>query len=244
MSVPNQRIVQIAPRKKRNSENLYAMINLHALQTAMTELNGSSLKLWLYFNKNQDSYRLELSQKECLKWGIKKDSYYSAVRNLGLRGYLCPVKDGSNIYNFYEEAQPSKIPKQAGNPTSGIQNSLSEKQIPAPEIQKKHSEIPERNNTYSTEIIQNNTIGKEIDSISFPPKRKPVTEDEIQMYHSLDAIMEHDYLYTQEEMDELGDLLDNGYFWNNPAARIGKMTASERQMLKTLFEKYCGENEQ
>ena len=64
------------------------------------------------------------------------------------------------------------------------------------------------------------------------------------MYHSLDAIMEHDYLYTQEEMDELGDLLDNGYFWNNPAARIGKMTASERQMLKTLFEKYCGENEQ
>ena len=50
-------------------------MNLIALQQAMKDLKGSSFKLWTYFNKNQDNYRFELSQKACAEWGIKKDSY-------------------------------------------------------------------------------------------------------------------------------------------------------------------------
>lgn len=35
MSVANQKIVQIAPRTKRDSENLFAMMNVDALQAAV-----------------------------------------------------------------------------------------------------------------------------------------------------------------------------------------------------------------
>ena len=44
--------------------------------------------MWLYFNKNQDGYKFELSQKACQAWGIKKDSYYDGIRELELKGYL------------------------------------------------------------------------------------------------------------------------------------------------------------
>ena len=82
MSVPNQKTVKLAPRIKRDSKHLYCMANLEALQAAMSILNGSGLKLWLYLNKNQDGYRFELSRVDCANWGIKKDSYYSAVDEL------------------------------------------------------------------------------------------------------------------------------------------------------------------
>ena len=81
MSVQNQKIVQIARRTKRDKDNLYAMTNLEALQQAMSTLKGSGLKMWLYLNKNQDNYRLELSRVACEEWGIKKDSYYDGIRN-------------------------------------------------------------------------------------------------------------------------------------------------------------------
>ena len=45
------------------------------MQYAYATLSRSGLGLWLYFNKNQDDYQLELSQKACAEWGIKKDSY-------------------------------------------------------------------------------------------------------------------------------------------------------------------------
>jgi len=59
MSVANQKIVQIAPRTKRDADNLFAMMNIDALQAAVQDLKGSALKMWLYFNKNQDSYKFE-----------------------------------------------------------------------------------------------------------------------------------------------------------------------------------------
>ena len=83
MSSPNQNIVIIAPRTARNKENIYATMNIEALQKAMKSLNGKSgLLLWLYLNKNQDNYGLELSQVACEKWGLKKDSYYRAFAEL------------------------------------------------------------------------------------------------------------------------------------------------------------------
>ena len=66
--------------------------------------------MWLYFNKNQDGYKFELSQKACQEWGIKKDSYYDGIRELESKGYLFPIHEGSNIYKFYE-TPPSVKPK-------------------------------------------------------------------------------------------------------------------------------------
>lgn len=146
MSVANQKIIKLAERTKRDAEHLYSMNNLYALQAAMQTLNGSGLKLWLYLNKNQDGYRFELSRVDCAKWGIKKDSYYSAVDELINKGFLVQDHYGSNMYWFHEKAVSEK-PK-----------CFSEIPIEASENQKEESEKPERNNTNNTEIIKNTTL--------------------------------------------------------------------------------------
>ena len=122
-------------------------MNLIALQQAMKDLKGSSFKLWTYFNKNQDNYRFELSQKACAEWGIKKDSYYNAIKDLIEKRYLVPTTQESNIFCFYEL------------PLSENQQNFSEKQNVASEIQFVISETPSRNNTNSTLIKQNKTKG-------------------------------------------------------------------------------------
>ena len=146
MSVANQKIVQIAPRTKRDSENLFAMMNIDALQAAVQNLKGSALKMWLYFNKNQDSYKFELSQKACLAWGIKKDSYYAGIEELIRKGYLLPIYEGSNIYYFYEKPKAEK-------PID-----FSETENPVSDLPKKESDFPWRNNTNNTQIKQNRTL--------------------------------------------------------------------------------------
>ena len=98
------------------------MMNLDAMQEAMKVLNGSGLKLWLYLNKNQDGYKFELSRVECAKWGIKKDSYYSAVEELVKKGFLVQDHFGSNLFWFYESAVSVKQ-----NYFSETQNEISEK---------------------------------------------------------------------------------------------------------------------
>ena len=150
MSVPNQKTVQLATRTKRDAENLYSMNNLDALQTAMQVLNGSGLKLWLYMNKNQDGYKFELSRVDCAKWGIKKDSYYSAVEELINKGFLVQDHYGSNVYWFHEKAVSVKP-----NHFSEIPTEISENP-------KSVSKNTERNNTDNTEIIQNTTLDDDI----------------------------------------------------------------------------------
>ena len=154
MSVPNQKIVQIAPRIKRDSDHLYAMMNIDALSAAVQDLKGSGLKMWLYFNKNQDGYKFELSQKACQLWGIKKDSYYDGIRELESKGYLFPIHEGSNIYKFYE-TPPSEKPKVEKAPF------FSETDIPPSGFEKMASDFPQRNNTNNTRIIQNKTEGND-----------------------------------------------------------------------------------
>lgn len=146
MSVANQKIIKLAPRTKRDKEHYYATMNLEALQAAMQTLNGSGLKLWLYLNKNQDGYRFELSRVDCAKWGIKKDSYYSAVEELINKGFLIQDHYGSNFFWFYETASSERA------------KSFSEIPIEISENQKEKSEKPERNNTNNTEIIKNITL--------------------------------------------------------------------------------------
>lgn len=158
MSVPNQKIVQIAPRTKRDKEHLFAMMNIKAMQQAMLDLNGAWLKMWLYLNKNQDNYRMELSRQACLEWGIKKDSYYNGLRELEERGYLRPSRPGSNIYYFYESAASE-------NQTSGKMDFYISQNSKPFSAQPKNisgfptemAEKPYRNNTYNTKIKQDRT---------------------------------------------------------------------------------------
>ena len=140
MSVPNQKIVKVDARRSYDGENLFCRTHLDALQTAMINLKGETLKLWLYLNKNQDNYQLELSQKACEEWGIKKDAYYAGVNKLIAIGYLTPVSEGSNIYCFSEK------PK-----------TLSEKPKTFSEKPKKSSEKPERNTINTTDTTINTT---------------------------------------------------------------------------------------
>lgn len=163
MSVPNQRNVTIGRRTPRNAQNLYATINIDALQLATKLLNSAGLKMWLYFNKNQEHYSFELSLQACLNWGIKKDSYYNGLKELISKGYLVQDRWQKNRLIFYEEPQPetqndSTIKKEFSEQT----NFTPEKSNYQQEKQNIWSEIPQRNNT----ILQNNknnTMSKEIE---------------------------------------------------------------------------------
>lgn len=185
MSVANQKIVRIAGRKPRDRNNLFATMNLEALQHAMQELKGSSFKLWAYFNKNQDKYQLELSQKACAEWGIKKDSYYSAVKDLTEKGYLVLITPYSNIFDFHEM------------PLSEIPIYFSENENAASENHIISSEKTQRNNTDITIIKQNKTKEKEKDSVPF---YKMLDELERFLNYGMNG-------YTTEAKAELRELL-------------------------------------
>ena len=61
ISYPNQYNTTIH-KEKCDKDNLYAVVNLDALQNAMNCLSGSALTLWLYLAKNQENYNLWLSK--------------------------------------------------------------------------------------------------------------------------------------------------------------------------------------
>lgn len=111
-TVENQKTVRIGKRIKRSKESYYhyyATMNLNALQEAMScGLTETALKLWLYFNKNQDDYEMALSQKDCAEWGISKTSYYNAVKELIRRGYLVPLNAKESIFEFREQIKANK----------------------------------------------------------------------------------------------------------------------------------------
>ena len=146
MSVANQDIIKIEGRGAYDEKHKFCRIHLDPLQEAMLNLKGETLKLWLYLNKNADNYSIELSQKACEAWGLKKDAYYTAKKKLEELGYLTRVREGSNIFIFHESL--SEKPKD-----------FSEKPKSFSENQKNISEKPQRNTTNTT---LNNTTEREL----------------------------------------------------------------------------------
>lgn len=140
MAVANQKIVVIAPRQAYKKD--FCRIHNNALQIAMQQLKGEHLKLWLYLVKNKDNYQLELSQKALEEWGLKKDSYYKAVKTLIDKGYLTPAKDGSNIYTFTEYQSDSQIAKKTS------QNAKK-----SSDFEKETSQNPQRNTIHTINTI-------------------------------------------------------------------------------------------
>ena len=101
MSYPNQKTIKVN-KLQCDATHTYSAINLWALQSAMQYLTkGSSLKLWLYLAKNKSGYIFDLSREDCIRnWGIRTDSYYSAVRDLIQKRYL--IETSKNHFMFFE----------------------------------------------------------------------------------------------------------------------------------------------
>lgn len=101
----HQRHVKIE-QLPRNKENLYAMMNVDALNEAMKNLKHAELRLWLYLNKNQNHYELDLSpaavRKAC---GLPESSCHRAVEGLIKAGYLALDDGATNTYTFHEALQ-------------------------------------------------------------------------------------------------------------------------------------------
>lgn len=96
---PNQKVVEVN-KEKCNKDNLYATINIKALQLAMKDLTPVQFQVWLYYAKNQAGYTFAVSPADALnEFGIKKDSFQKANQTLQEKGYL--VNDASRGKNFF-----------------------------------------------------------------------------------------------------------------------------------------------
>lgn len=99
-TVANQKTIKVH-KEVCDKDNLYATINLEALQHAALDLKNETFKLWLYIAKNQKGYTFGLSKVDAIKWGIgSKSSYDRAVKELIEKKYL--VETTSNHFDFYE----------------------------------------------------------------------------------------------------------------------------------------------
>lgn len=102
-TVANQNIVEVH-KEPCNKDNLYATINLNAMQLAMKDLTPVQFQVWLYFAKNQAGYVFAVSPAAALnEFGIKKDSFQKAVVVLKEKKYLVPnPAKGKNYFLFHE----------------------------------------------------------------------------------------------------------------------------------------------
>lgn len=99
MSYPNQKQITIH-KAPTDAQNIFGMFNIYTLRAAMRALKNSSFKLWVYLASNQNNYTFYLSAADCADWGIKSDSFHSAVNDLINKQYL--VNQSGHQYDFYE----------------------------------------------------------------------------------------------------------------------------------------------
>jgi len=134
ITVPNQKIVKVE-KEPCGKGNLYAAINLKAMEAAAQDLDAGAFKLWIYFAKNQNGYEFALSSKDAKDtFGLGKSQYDTAVKKLISSGYLTNTQD--NYYTFSEtpkENNTENMPLNQNNTTELFEN---------------HT----RNNTYNTEL--------------------------------------------------------------------------------------------
>jgi hypothetical protein len=142
--VPNQKAIRIMTKEKCDKDNLYVCINLEAIEAAMAALDGNCFKLWLYLAKNQSGYEFGLSQKDCEKYGLKKDAYQRAVNVLIEKGYLTEIELYPNLVGYAFTEKPATGCRKNQLPVDGKTGYRS-------------PEKPARNNTNNTIYYNNNT---------------------------------------------------------------------------------------
>lgn len=230
MPVPNQKIVII---KKDKYTDHFLQIGISEWQNARLNMNYGTFCLYLYLAGNMDGFNLELS-KEAFEnaTGFKKTTYHDAIKNLERLGYL--VHAHGNRWLFY--TTPVRFGDDGANAaktdfrTNGIQ---------APQKRLAQSAQP---NDF---VRANDTEIDKIDNINKTDKEPDfrnslddaVTDKEVEMYLELDTLFTHN-VYSAEDEEIIGDLLENGYYWTKPKERIKQMTAEERKLMQSYYEKY------
>lgn len=131
-SSPNQKTITVK-KEPTDNQNYYTMINLNALELASIDLKAGAFKLWIYLAKNQNNYTFALSNKAAQQYfGIKKDQYDSAVKELIEKGYL--IETSKNKYLFSElksgekpllEVAKTKAKKQENPITNNTDNTIN-----------------------------------------------------------------------------------------------------------------------
>ena len=102
-TVPNQKSVTIR-KEPCDRQNLYAKVNLDALQEAMKTLSNAEFVIWTYFAKNQEGFTFALSPQAADDWGnIARTTFNRTIRKFIEEGYLIADNNGSNHYTFYEK---------------------------------------------------------------------------------------------------------------------------------------------
>lgn len=113
MGKSNQKTIACLHKEPCDTNNLYAKINLNAMDKAAQDLSAGGFKLWCYFAKNSPSYKnWELSSKDAgNSFGLKSSQYYSAVDELIKKHYLIESlsnNSNANSWEFYELPQSSE----------------------------------------------------------------------------------------------------------------------------------------
>lgn len=102
-STANQDIVTIT-KEKCDTDNIYAKVNIQAMNMAMKDLTPAQFEVWMYFAKNQAGYTFAVSPAAALdECGIKKDTFQKAKQVLKDKGYLIEnLAKGKNHWIFKE----------------------------------------------------------------------------------------------------------------------------------------------
>ena len=100
-TVANQKVIT-TKGAKHDKNNIYAMLNIEAMETAMALLKPNTYKLWCYMAKNQNNYTFALSCVDACRFcKMSKPTYLACVQELIETGYL--VNTSGNSYDFYEK---------------------------------------------------------------------------------------------------------------------------------------------
>lgn len=103
---PNQKTITTRSAK-HDKNNIYAMLNIEAMEEAMALLKPNTYKLWCYMAKNQNNHTFALSCVDACRFcKMSKPTYLGCVQELEETGYL--VNTGGNHYDFYEKLPEEK----------------------------------------------------------------------------------------------------------------------------------------
>lgn len=106
-TVPNQKTIT-TKSAKHDKENVYACLNIEAMEIAMSQLKPNTFKLWCYLAKNQNNYTFALSCVDACKFcGISSSTYQRSMAELIEVGYL--VNTEGNHYDFFEMKPEEKV---------------------------------------------------------------------------------------------------------------------------------------
>ena len=187
ISYPNQYNTTIH-KEKCDKDNLYAVINLDALQNAMNCLSGSALTLWLYLAKNQESYNLWLSKTAIIEWGLPERSYYRARDELRDKGFL--VESSTNHFDFYEyppdqneSAKMAEISAKMAQKNDTAKMALKKCQNGRDQCQngRENCQNGYRNTTYITDNTVDNTVeATSKTQLLAEQPRKEITQKELE----------------------------------------------------------------